>query len=708
MFNKNILKTLLKIFYRVRVKGMENYPPPNEKVLYFINPSSLLDPILLAAFLPQKMTYILDKGIAQKWYVRPLYKLANIIEVDFSSPTSTKGIINALKEDSHCMVFHEKQFNTNPALMQVYEATALIVAKTKAKLCPILIDGAQYSSFSYFHHKTKLFAFPKITLTVLPLQEIEEMPLASAKERRKLLASHLHSLMSDLRYKGADLNVSILDSLVLAMKMNGKNKIIAEDQDRKPISYKTLFLKAQALGGALHAHIRDEKDVGLMLPNSLACAVAFFGFHMYKHVPAMLNFSSGKDTIVITCQTTKVKSVVTSRKFIQLAELGAVEEALIAANIRLIYMEDIAAKIPKTVLIKALLKTTFLWVPKIDPNEPVATLYTSGSEGIPKAVVMSHKNVKSNHEQVFAIITVTTADRFFNCLPIFHTFGLTVGTLLPILNGMKVFFYPSPLHYRIVPQLFYESLSTFICATDTFLTGYARYGKPYDFFNARYIIAGAEKLRDTTIETYEQKFNANILEGYGATETSPVVSVNTPANKRKHSVGKLLPGMEYKLLPIEGIEKGGSLCVRGDNIMMGYMRHSAPGELEPPHDGWHDLGDIVEVDDENFIYIKGRAKRFAKIGGEMVSLAAVEQALNPILDGFVYGVVSIPDDKKGEIIVLIVEKNDITTGKIATHFASMGHPSLWTPKKILNVKNAPILGTGKFDYNGAKKLAAAS
>ncbi len=691
---------------------MENFPKPSshpdsskEKILYVINPSSLLDPIILAAFLPIKMTLIIDKNIAKKWYLTPFYALSNVIEIDFKSPVSTKQIIAALEKNSHCLVFHDRLLVTDPSLMQIYEATALIVTKTKAKLLPILIDGAQHSPFSYFHHTTKLFKFPKITVTMLPLQEVEEKKEGSNKEYRKLLASRLHSLMSDLSYKSHNLDVSILETLVQTIKLVGKDKIIAEDHERVKINYKNLYLKAQALGATLHKEFPDQTNIGLMLPNSLAAAVAFFGLHFYKHVPAMINFSAGPDTIVIACQTALVKTLITSRKFIQVAELGHVEEALKKAKIQIIYLEDVAKNVSLASKLKAVYNTTFLRIPKLNPNDPCAILYTSGSEGLPKAVLMSHRNVKANHEQVMSIITVTSADRFFNCLPMFHTFGLTVGTLLPLLNGMGVFVYPSPLHYKIVPQLFYESLSTFLCATDTFFTGYARFGKPYDFCNARYLVAGAEKLRANTLENYINRFNTPILEGYGATETSPVVSVNTPANKRAGSVGKLMPGMEYKLTPVEGIEKGGNLHLRGDNIMLGYMRHSNPGVLEPLEEGWHELGDIVEVDNENFIFIKGRAKRFAKIGGEMVSLTAVEQALNPLLQDTLYGVVSIPDEKKGETLVLIVEKNEISTGKIASHFAKQGLPSLWMPKKILNLKAAPILGTGKFDYAGAKKIA---
>ncbi len=705
MIKKKILQLLLKLRYRVKVSGLENFHNAGDKVLYVINPSSLLDPLLLATSIPADMTFIVNKEIANRSYIKPMRAVAKVIEVDFSSPNSTKEIINALEENSHCMVFHDVQFYVDPQLMRIYEATAVIVAKTKATLLPVRIDGADYSSYSYFQHKANLKRFPKISLTILEPQKIEEKDGISNKARRKALASDLHALMLDLRFRSADTNKSVVQAFAEAIKVHGKSKIIGEDQDGNSISYKNIFLKGQALGWTLHKLYPDEKYVGFMLPNSLAAIVAFMGMQMTKHIPVMLNFSAGIRPVVVAGQTVQLKTVVTSRKFIELAELKSLEEALINDGVRMIYLEDVSKAVSLGTKLKAVYNTLFLKIEKIDPKEACAVLFTSGSEGMPKAVLMSHINVMANHEQTLASVYVTSADKFFSCLPMFHTFGLTVGTFLPLLRGIPVFMYPSPLHYRIVPQLFYESHSTFLCGTDTFFSGYARYGKPFEFFNMRYMVAGAEKLREATAKIYKETYGVKILEGYGVTETSPVLSVNTPANSRDRSVGKLFPGVEYKLEPVEGIEVGGSLCLRGDNIMLGYMRHSNPGVLEPPFEGWHDTGDIVEVDSERYIFIKGRAKRFAKIGGEMVSLTAVEQALDGLVNEVVYGIVSVPDDKKGEVLVLIIENYEVATSQIASYFAQKGLPALWTPKKIINVKQAPMLGSGKFDYQGAKTMA---
>ena len=399
------------------------------------------------------------------------------------------------------------------------------------------------------------------------------------------------------------------------------------------------------------------------------------------------------------------------------------EQALKDAGLRLVYLEDVAKNLTLSDKLFGALGAWMRSAPSTPGTDPAAVMFTSGTEGVPKAVFLSHVNITSNRYQALSMLTVGAGDKLFNCLPMFHAFGLGICTLLPVLAGVRVFLYPSPLHYRIVPRLFYESQSTIICGTDTFCAGYARYGRPYDFCHARLVIIGAEKMRESTRSVWLEKFGVDLFEGYGATETSPLIAVNTPAYRRAGSVGRMVPGLACRLHPVPGIdeENTGVLWVKGDNVMLGYMRSAAPGVLEPPVDedlaaafaegatsddgaGWYDTGDIVHVDDEGFIFIRGRAKRFAKIGGEMVSLAAVEEALREIWPEAVLGVVSIPDPRKGEQLALVIDTEDVTTSRIAAHFASRGLSPLWTPKRIVSVKQAPLLGSGKFDYRKAKEL----
>ena len=287
----------------------------------------------------------------------------------------------------------------------------------------------------------------------------------------------------------------------------------------------------------------------------------------------------------------------------------------------------------------------------------------------------------------------------FNALPVFHSFGLTGGTLLPILSGAKVFFYPSPLHYRIIPELSYDTNATIMFWKPTrFLSGYAHYGHPYDFYSLRYVFAGAEKLKEETRKLWSEKFGVRIFEGYGATETSPILAVNTPMQSKPGTVGRLVPGIRYQLKEVPGIKEGGRLHVSGPNIMLGYLLSTSPGVLVPPEDGWYDTGDIVDIDGEGYITIKGRAKRFAKVGGEMISLTAVEDFLSKLWPDHTHAVVAVPDEKKGEQLILVTENKEAQKQEITEYVRKEGLSELGLPKKIIYVDQVPLLGTGKIDY----------
>jgi acyl-[acyl-carrier-protein]-phospholipid O-acyltransferase/long-chain-fatty-acid--[acyl-carrier-protein] ligase len=304
----------------------------------------------------------------------------------------------------------------------------------------------------------------------------------------------------------------------------------------------------------------------------------------------------------------------------------------------------------------------------------------------------------ANCHQLSARIDFNSADVVLNALPVFHSFGLTGGTLLPILGGVKTLLYPNPLHYRIVPALAYDSNATILFGTDTFLAGYARMAHGFDFYSLRYVFAGAERVRDETRRAWNEKFGLRILEGYGATEAAPVIAVNTPMHFRAGSVGRLLPGIEARLDPVPGIEEGGRFFLRGPNVMAGYLKADAPGVLQPPEGGWHDSGDIVTIDAEGFITIRGRAKRFAKIGGEMVSLPAVEGYAAAVWPGSDHAVVTRPDPRKGEQLVLFTTHQGAVAADLQAWGRANGVTELAIPRDIRVIEALPVLGTGKLDY----------
>jgi acyl-[acyl-carrier-protein]-phospholipid O-acyltransferase/long-chain-fatty-acid--[acyl-carrier-protein] ligase len=466
-----------------------------------------------------------------------------------------------------------------------------------------------------------------------------------------------------------------------------------------------------ALGRPLAALTQPGEAVGLMLPNVSAVVASFFALQGIGRVPAMLNYTAGLANLKAACVAAEVRAIVTARAFVEQVKLGEVLAGLEATGLRIVYLEDVGAAIGTLAKLRALAATR--WAERlhrrhnVSPDAPAVILFTSGSEGLPKGVVLTHRNLLSNCLQLSARIDFNSADVVLNALPVFHSFGLTGGTLLPILSGVKTLLYPSPLHYRIVPALAYDANATILFGTDTFLSGYARMAHGYDFYALRYIFAGAERIRDETRRTYAEKFGLRILEGYGATEAAPVIAVNTPMHFRAGSVGRLLPGVEARLEPVPGIEGGGRLSIRGPNIMAGYLKADAPGVLQPTEGGWHDSGDIVTIDDTGFVTIKGRAKRFAKIGGEMVSLPAVEGYAARLWPNAEHAVVTRPDARKGEQLVLFTTQASATVGALQQWARGNGIAELSVPKDVRVVETLPVLATGKLDYVAMAECAAA-
>jgi acyl-[acyl-carrier-protein]-phospholipid O-acyltransferase / long-chain-fatty-acid--[acyl-carrier-protein] ligase len=420
-------------------------------------------------------------------------------------------------------------------------------------------------------------------------------------------------------------------------------------------------------------------------------------------VPAMINFSAGAANVLSACATAEVGTVLTSRAFIEKGRLGPLVEAL-SGKVRLVYLEDVRATITAADKLRGLLHGKKPLVAR-KGEDPVAVLFTSGSEGTPKGVVLANRCMLANVAQVAARIDFGPMDKVFNVLPVFHAFGLTAALVLPLVSGVPVYLYPSPLHYRIVPELIYGTNSTVLFGTDTFLAGYARAAHAYDLRSLRYVVAGAEAVKDTTRRTWLEKFGLRILEGYGVTECGPVVALNTPMFNRFGTVGRVLPGIETRLEPVPGIEEGGRLSVRGPNVMLGYLKAERPGVLESPPDGWHDTGDIVAIDPEGFVTIKGRAKRFAKVAGEMISLAAVEALAAELWPHTPSAVAAVPDARKGERLVLFTQAKDATRAAYQSFAKGKGAPDVAIPAEVVVMEAIPMLGAGKIDLVAVAKLA---
>jgi len=514
--------------------------------------------------------------------------------------------------------------------------------------------------------------------------------------------------MVDSVFRGKDTGRTLFSAILDARRVHGGRTLIAEDIQREPLSYRKLVLGAAALGRGLARETEGQAFVAIMLPNANVTLVAFAGLHAFGRVPCMLNFSAGADAMLSACRAACVQTVVSSRMFVEKGRLETVV-ARMASEIRFLWLEDIRPSIGFLAKLRAMLdslRARRLPGACADPDGAAVILFTSGSEGRPKGVVLSHRNLLANCAQLSSVIDFNSADVLFNAMPMFHSFGLTGGTILPLVSGVRTFHYPSPLHYRIVPGLIYDTDATICFGTDTFLNGWARFAHPYDFYAMRYIFAGAEKVRDETKRLFADCFGVRILEGYGATETAPVLSMNTAMHTRAETVGRFLPAIEWRLEPMTGVDHGGQLFVKGPNVMLGYLRDSAPGRIEPPENGWYDTGDIVDVDPDGYVHILGRARRFAKSGGEMVSMAAAEALAAAAWPGEAVAVVSIPDARKGEQLLLVTTRRDAEPRDILAVARQRGVPEIMVPRAVLTVDAIPLLGTGKVDYPALARLIA--
>jgi len=598
--------------------------------------------------------------------------------------------------------------------MKVYEGSAFVAAKTGASVIPVRLDGpARSRLFSRMSGSAPRHLFPKLRMTILPATSIPMPDAPSAKLRRRMAADELRRIMQEMLFITREPQ-TLFDAFLEASHIFGRDRHVLEDIKQVEYTYGDLIKMSLMLGRVAGRLEAPGKRIALLLPSLAPTVGLLIGISAFGRVPAMLNFTSGTEGMQNACIAADIHTLITSRAFLEQGKLTDKVAAL--QGLRIIYLEDIREHI--TLWDKLWWIGFARWMPHAatrcgtTPEDTAAILFTSGSEGKPKGVALSHRAILANISQIRSVIDITTEDKFLNALPLFHSFGLTGGALLPLITGARLFLYPSPLHYRVIPELAYDRGCSVLFGTSTFLGHYGKFAHPYDFFRLRYVVAGAEKLSQQVSDTWFEKFGIRILEGYGATETAPVLAVNTPMAYRKGTVGQLLPGIRSQLVPVPGIERGGMLHVSGPNVMSGYYRVEHPGVIEPPSSsigpGWYETGDVVEIDEDGFLRILGRVKRFAKIGGEMVSLEVVEKIASGASPAMLHAVTSQPDPQRGEALVLFTTDPALTRERLHASAKSQGLPELAVPRKIVLMDKLPLLGTGKTDYVTLKQMAEAA
>jgi acyl-[acyl-carrier-protein]-phospholipid O-acyltransferase/long-chain-fatty-acid--[acyl-carrier-protein] ligase len=690
------LSIIYRALFRIEVKGLENLHNAGHNVIIALNHVSFLDAGLAMSLRSRKPVFAIDIGISKKWWVRPFMQLTRAIPLDPMKPMATRTLINAVKAGEALIIFPEGRITVTGSLMKVYDGAALIADKTDAEVVPVRIEGLEQTPFSRLSRsQVRRRWFPKVKVTVLEPVKLSVDPALKGRARRQAAGAALYGIMSDLVFRTTSTDRTVFQALLQAAEDHGRGRVAVEDPVSGELSYRKLLMGVAILGDKLMRYAPVGGTVGVMLPNANGAVVTFFALMTAGRVPAMINFTAGATNILAACRAAEVTTILTSRVFVEKGRLDNMVAA-VAKQVTIVYLEDIRPTITLLDKIRGLMRAGAPLVPR-KADDWAAILFTSGSEGTPKGVVLSHRNMLANAAQARARIDFGREDKVFNVLPVFHSFGLTVGMVLPLVSGVRLYLYPSPLHYRTVPELIYGVNATIMFGTDTFLAGYARSAHPYDFRSLRYILAGAEPVKESTRRVYLEKFGLRILEGYGVTETAPALALNTPMFNKFGAVGRILPGMEARLDKVEGVEEGGRLVVRGPNVMLGYVKAERPGVLEPPPDGWHDTGDIVTIDPQGFVTIKGRAKRFAKVGGEMISLAAVEALAGDLWPQHPCAVVAVSDARKGERLILATQKKDATRPEFMA-FAKQQHAAdLMIPSEIMIFEHLPVLGSGKVD-----------
>jgi len=698
----------LKLVYRIGDVQIAAAAKVDAPVIYAVWHQSKLDPALMLSLLPEQTLHILDEGAATSIWLEPWRELARTITFNAKHVFVGRRLTRVLRGKGRLAVYLPDTIEPDTKAFRLFRAISRIAIQADARIVPVFVSGGRFVPSSLTPaEKAPRRWFQKLSIVALAPMTIAELVERAGGSSVTTNSNALFDRLAEARLAGAGLDRGLFAAVRDAALRFGPSKPIIEDIVTGALNYRRMLIGARVLGRRFAAITKPGEGVGVVLPNTNGVVLTLLGLASGERVAAMMNYTAGPANVAAAVGAAAIRTVVSSRAFVEKAAIGDVIEAIEKAGAKLLWLEDVRASVGTLEKLSAAL----LWrwpLARQDADKPAMILFTSGSEGTPKAVVLSSRNLIANAMQAEARISFSPADRLLNVLPVFHSFGLTGGTILPLINGVPLFLYPSPLHYKIIPEIARKVRPSVMFGTDTFLSAYARTAKEGDFASLRFVVAGAEAVKPETRRVWRERFGAEIVEGFGLTEASPVVAVNTATHGRDGSVGRLLPGIRMRLDPVEGISEGGRLWLSGPNLMRGYMTAERPGALQPLDEEWLDTGDIVSVDREGFLTIRGRIKRFAKVAGEMISLGAVEMMVKSLWPEDSHAAVSVPDKKRGERIVLVTTADDVDAEALRRCGKQAGAAEIMVPADVVRVKEIPLLGSGKTDYVTVRKLAMES
>jgi len=716
---------IANLIYRVRIVGRDHIPEKGG-ALFVCNHVSFADALLLIASTDRPIRFLMFKDIYEKPWIKPFAKIWNTIPVSSEQRprellTALKTATDAIRNGEVVCIFAEGQITRIGQLLPFRRGIEHIMKNVDAPIIPIALDGVLGGPMSYRrgkfihlitsrlpHRATVSFGTPlPPTTTPFAVREaVQELQVAAWSLRREQMQPLHRNLISmarqhPFRFAFAD---------VTGGKINFGSALT-----------RTIFLARR-----LKKIWRDQKMVGIYLPPSVPGALVNYAAFLCGKVPVNLNYTLSETTLADCVKQCEIKTVITSRKFLEKIKLTPPGE--------IIFLEDLAAKPSFSEKIAAFLLAKFapaVFLEKIFGSartgmDDLATIiFSSGSTGEPKGVMLSQFNLLANIQQCGEVIALDENQRLLGILPFFHSFGFTVTLCLPIVLGTGVAFYPNPLDAKGVGAMVRENKVTVLLATATFLQIYLRGVAPEDFGGLKLVVTGAEKLPEPLAAAFEVRFGIRPFEGYGCTECSPAVAVNTwdyraagfyQVGGKHGKIGQPVPGMCVRITDADNPWGGkilppgeaGMLLVRGPNLMLGYLNQPEK-TAEVLRDGWYCTGDVAFLDDDGFLQITGRLNRFSKIGGEMVPQLKIEDKLSELagVAEHAFVVIGVPDDKKGERLVVLHKLAEAELTAVLEKFAASDLPNLWKPKAdaFFRVENFPMLGTGKLDLRGVKELA---
>ncbi|MCC7080967.1 MAG: AMP-binding protein [Burkholderiales bacterium] len=696
--------TLLRALLGASLAGKRDALLAPGPLLIVANHARAIDPLLVSALLSIDAIVVAVPRAARHPVCRLFLRAPRAMVADMSEALTARRLARLIHHGRNIVVFPENGPVRTGALGKLYEAPALVAARTGVTVVPINIRYGTPGSRGRLRDGA--------VLSVGTPGRIALVPGLTGRERRRQAVIQLLSLMQRAAVEARPRR-TLFGAFLDAVKQQGRRTPIVEDIRQVEESYGTVLKMTLALARLLRPLTQPREVVGILLPNTVATVATLFGLSAISRVPAILNYSSGPDAVRSAVGAAAIRTVITSRRFVEAARLDRLLQAL--DGCRILYLEDLRAQLgwrDKIWLVGWALWRPRSIAPGADPDALAIVLFTSGSEGKPKGVAMSHDGVLANMAQLAAAIDFNERDKFLNALPMYHTYGLIACTLMPLVYGTKLFLYTNPLHYRVIPEIAYSRGCTYLFGTSTFLGNYARQARPLDFSTVRYVISGGERLNPEVQRVYQDRFGLRVFEGYGATECGPAISLGTPQRHCAGTVGAFLAGVEARLTTVPGIAEGGVLHVRSPNLMLGYLLSDRPGELQPPASelgpGWYCMGDVVEIDAEGFVHVIGRLKRFAKVAGEMVALELVERLARECSPAHQHAATIAAATERGETTVLFTTDSSLDRMKLHQAARALGAQDLAVAREIVHVAALPVLGSGKTDYVRLAAMAAAA